>query len=125
MFWWHLADIFFVVFHTSLIVFNMTGWIWKKTRMLNLVTLLITGASWTLLGLVIGTPGYCPLTDWHFDVLGRLGKTGLPPSYIKYLFDRITGADIAASLADGITLYTFLGLLAISLYLNIRNRLKR
>ena len=62
----HLADIFFVVFHTALILFNMAGWIWKKTRLANLITLLLTGSSWLVLGLIVGSLGYCPLTDWHF-----------------------------------------------------------
>jgi hypothetical protein len=121
----HLADIFFVVFHTALILFNMLGWIWNKTRLANLITLLLTGSSWLFLGLIVGTPGYCPLTDWHFTILEKLGKTDLPYSYIKYLADRITGLDIDARLADAVTLYGFLAALTISLIINITLRLKK
>jgi hypothetical protein len=121
----HLADIFFVVLHTALILFNMAGWIWKKTRLANLITLLLTGSSWLFLGLIVGTPGYCLLTDWHFTILEKLGKTDLPYSYIKYLADRITGLDIDAQLADAVTLYGFLAALAISLIINITLRLKK
>jgi hypothetical protein len=69
---WRLLDIFFVIFHTSIIVFNLTGWLWKKTRKYNLAILLITGFSWVIIGLLVGTIGYCPLTDWHFTVLEKI-----------------------------------------------------
>ena len=120
-----ILDIFFVVFHTSLIFFNLLGWIWKKTRVLNMVTLVLTGSSWLFLGLITGTMGYCPLTDWHFAVLEKLGKTGLPSSYIKYLTDRLTGLDVNATLVDNLTLYAFLAVLLISLIFNIRDFLKK
>lgn len=117
---WTILDIFFVIFHTSLILFNLFGWIWQKTRRLNLITLLLTGASWLFLGLIVGTPGYCPFTDWHFNILRNLGKTDLPNSYIKYLADRITGLDFSPSLVDSVTLYAFLAALVISLVMNLR-----
>ncbi len=118
---WRLLDIFFVIFHTSIIVFNLTGWLWKKTRKYNLAILLITGFSWVIIGLLVGTIGYCPLTDWHFTVLEKIGKSDLPNSYVKYLFDRITGLDINPILADRVTLYSFLGSLLLSLILSIRD----
>jgi hypothetical protein len=118
---YRFLDIFFVVFHTSVIIFNLFGWIWKKTRIANFITLSLTGASWLFLGLIVGTLGYCPFTDWHFDVLYKLGKTDLPDSYIKYLADRITGLNFNASMVDSITLYAFLAALVLSLFLNIRD----
>ena len=124
---YHILDILFVVFHSSLILFNLFGWIWRRTRIFNLIVLTLTGASWLFLGLIVGTLGYCPLTDWHFSILNRLGKTDLPGSYIKYLTDRITGLDINASLVDKITLYAFFAALAFSISFNIIDfaRLKR
>jgi hypothetical protein len=110
-----------VVFHSSLILFNLFGWIWRKIRVFNLITLSLTGASWLFLGLIYGNLGYCPLTDWHFSILTRLGKTDLPDSYVKYLIDRISGLDINASLVDHITLYAFLLALVLSLFFNIRD----
>jgi len=118
---YRLLDIFFVVFHTSLILFNLFGWIWRKTRLANLITLLLTGGSWLFLGLIVGMLGYCPLTDWHFNILNKLGKTDLPVSYIKYLVDRLTGLDVSQPLVDNFTLYGLLAALAISLALNIRD----
>ncbi len=120
-----ILDIFFVVFHTTLILFNSFGWIWKKTRKLNLVTLLLTGGSWLFLGLIVGTLGYCPLTDWHFNILEKLGKTNIPDSYVKYLADRLTGLDINASLVDDITLYTFIAALVLSVIFNLRSGWKK
>jgi hypothetical protein len=118
-------DIFFVFFHSLLILFNLFGWIWKRTRKFNLITLLLTGLSWLLLRFIVGTIGYCPFTDWHFNVLEKLGKTGLPNSYMKYLADRITGLNINPSLVDSVTLYAFIAALALSIYLNLRNLLKK
>ena len=120
-----ILDIFFIIFHSSLVIFNLVGWIWKKTRLYNLITLALTGASWLFLGMIVGTPGYCPLTDWHFRVLEKLGKTDLPNSYMKYLADRITGLDINASLVDNVTLYTFLAAIVISVLLNIRDLIRK
>ncbi len=121
---WHIFDIFFVIFHTSLIFFNLFGWIWKKTRKLNLITLSLTGASWLFLGLIVGTLGYCPLTDWHFSVLERLGKTDIPNSYIKYLADRLTGMDFNPLIIDKVTLYAFLGALGFSLFFSFRDHFR-
>jgi len=118
---WKLLDIFFVIFHTFTILFNLFGWIWKRTRKYNLILLLLTGGSWLFLGLLVGTLGYCPFTDWHFGVLEKLGRTDLPLSYIKYLADRLTGLNFSSSLVDNITLYSFLTALIISLFLNIKD----
>ena len=118
---YRILDIFFLIFHTFLIFFNLFGWIWKRTRKLNLITLSLTGASWLFLGLSVGTLGYCPLTDWHFKILEKLGKTDLPYSYTKYLADRLIGLDINATQVDNVTLYTFLAALVISIVLNLRD----
>lgn len=119
-----LADILFVIFHTALITFNLFGWIWKWSRKYNLLTLALTGSSWLFLGIIYNTPGYCPLTDWHFNILRKLGETNLPYSYIKYLVDRLTGMDLDAVLVDNLTLWGFVAALIISLTLNLRDAVK-
>jgi hypothetical protein len=118
---YHILDWFFVIFHTSLIILNIFGWIWKRTRILNLILLLLTGFSWLFLGLIVGTLGYCPLTDWHFAVLEKIGETGLPSSYIEYLLERIMDFDLKASMVDKATLWVFIAALAVSLILNIKD----
>jgi len=117
-------DIFFTVFHTCLVLFNLFGWIWKKTRLANLITLLVTAGSWSILGIFYGF-GYCPLTDWHFSILEKLGYTNLPDSYLSFLFTRLTGLPIDQSLVDSVTLWGLIVALVISLYLNIRHWIKR
>ena len=118
---WHILDIFFVIFHTALALFNLFGWILKRTRKLNLIILILTGASWLFLGMIVGTLGYCPLTDWHFTILEKLGRKDLPTSYIKYLADRLTGLEINASMVDKFTIYFFLAALAISIFFNLKD----
>jgi len=122
---WHILDILFVIFHTSLILFNIFGWIWRKSRILNLITLSLTGASWLFLGLITGSLGYCPFTEWHFRILEKIGETNLPNSYIKYLADRLTGLNFNSSLVDNVTLYAFLAAFGISIFLNIMDWLKK
>jgi hypothetical protein len=100
-------DIFFTTFHVFLIFFNLFGWCFRKTRFLNFITVNLTVFSWLILGIWYGI-GYCPLTDWHYQIKYQLGETTLPSSYIKYLFDTLTGFD---SNADVINTSAFIGLL--------------
>ena len=79
-----MADIIFIVFHTFLIFFNLFGWIFKTLRIAFLVVLLLTGASWFILRIFYGI-GFCPLTEWHWNILHKLGQYNLPDSYITYL----------------------------------------
>lgn len=116
-------DIFLTVFHTFLVIFNLFGWIWKKTRLLNLICLLLTAASWVILGIFYGF-GYCPLTDWHFNILRKLGYTDLPDSYLSFLFTRLTSLHIDQSLVDAATMWGLIIALVLSLYLNLRHWFK-
>ena len=116
-----LLDIFFVLFHSFIITFNLFGWIWKKTRKANLVLLLLTAFSWFVLGIWYGI-GYCPLTDWHWKVLRHLGNYNLPNSYVKYLADRITGLDFNAQLVDTLVVVLFLLAFIGSIFTNVRDR---
>jgi len=119
-----LLDFFFIGFHTVLIVFNLFGWIFPKTRRLNLIVLLLTGSSWFILGIFYGI-GYCPLTDWHFRILENLGKTNLPDSYVTYLIQRLTGYTFDQSLIDSLTLICFFVALGVSIGVNIRRRRRK
>ena len=112
---------FFFAFHTALILFNVLGWISKRTRRLNLITLSLTGLSWGLLGIWYGF-GYCPSTDWHWQVRRQLGYHDMPRSYIKFLVDALTGIDLAPQLVNSGTLIVFLLALGTSGYLNARDR---
>jgi Protein of Unknown function (DUF2784) len=105
-FWYHLLDYFFLYFHLAVVLFNLFGWIWSKTRKWNLALLLLTGASWFILGIFYGI-GYCPLTAWHWTVLYKLGVTNLPNSYIKYIVLRIFGINFRDGLVDTFTGVSF------------------
>ncbi len=117
----HALDIFFVVFHSVLIIFILFGWIYKRLRLLHLVVVLLTGASWFVLGLFYGI-GYCPLTDWHWKVLRQLGERDLPTAYVQYILDRLLGISISPAFSDAITLLGWLAALLIAVYLQYLKR---
>ena len=117
---YRLLDILFVVFHTLLVGFNMLGWAWRRTRRLHLITISATLLSWFGLGVAYGW-GYCPLTDWHWDVKRALGETGLPASWMKYYLDLVTGLDWSAALVDGLVIGSALAALVLSVVLNVRD----
>jgi hypothetical protein len=123
MFWYHFLDYFFLIFHTILTLFNLVGWIWKKTRMANFITLMLTGFAWFGLGIFYGI-GYCPLTDWHWDVLEKLGHHDLPYSYIKYLIQRLTGCDANPGIVEIGTVAGFVFAVVMSVYLNFFRKKK-
>lgn len=124
MYWYKLLDLFFLVFHLLLVIFVLTGWIWKKTRPWHLAIVLLTLASWFILGLKYGI-GYCPLTDWHFQVLRNLGETNLPSSYISYIITRFTGMTVSQRLVDIVTAGAAFGALGASLKMMFFKRRNR
>jgi|SRR6056297_4212761 len=113
-------DYFFTIFHGALAAFNAVGWAWKKTRRLHLVTSGLTMLSWFGLGLLYGW-GYCPCTDWHWQVKRELGERDLPASYIKYHVDQLTGLDSNPVVVD--TAVAVIGVMAflLSCWLNFRD----
>ncbi|MDE2803640.1 MAG: DUF2784 domain-containing protein [Gemmatimonadota bacterium] len=118
---YRLFDLLFIAFHTALIVFNVLGWAWRRTRRFHLLTISATLLSWFGLGIVYGW-GYCPLTDWHWQVKRALGETGLPASWVKYYLDELTGVAWHAGLVDGLVIGTALAALVLSVGLNLRDR---
>jgi hypothetical protein len=114
-------DVFFLVFHAILIGFNLIGWIWQRTRRIHLGVLTLTFGSWVGLGLFYGL-GYCPCTDWHWQVKRTRGEFDLPASYIKYYLDLITGLDWHPLLVDILVLGLGLAALGLSIGLNWRDR---
>jgi len=117
---YELLNIGFFVFHTAFTLFNLFGWIWKKTRRWNLATLFLTAFSWFGLGIWYGF-GYCPCTDWHWMVLRKLGYSNLPNSYISFFVEQLTGLHFKASVVDVWTAILFFAALLISLYVNFKD----
>jgi len=115
-----IADYCFIVLHSFIVIFNLFGWIWARFRRWNLALLLLTGFSWFGLGYFYGW-GYCPLTDWHFSVLQKLGRAPLETSYISYMLNRLLYLKLDETLVDKATFFCFLAALLTSVILNIRD----
>jgi hypothetical protein len=111
-------DTFFFIFHSFIIIFILFGWMWKKTRKANLIILLLTAFSWFILGIWYGF-GFCPCTEWHYQVRLKLGLH-MPSSYVKLLLDSITGLNFNAKIIDILTLTFFLLALTASIITNIK-----
>ncbi len=123
---YHFIDWFFLIFHSLLILFVLFGWIRKSLRLYHLILMVLTLGSWTVLSyLLYGSLGYCPFTDWHFWALRELGYTGLPASYVSYLFQRILNLELSQTfidiLTEGLGVVTFV----LSLVLNTRDFLNK
>ena len=112
-------DKFFFVFHSTVIVFNLLGWVWKKTRLANLIVILSTFFSWFVLGIWYGF-GYCPSTDWHWLVRRKLGYYDLPSTYTKFLIDSLTGWDVNETLVKILTVGLLVLALFASVWMNVR-----
>lgn len=118
-----ILNIFFFVFHTVLIVFNVFGWAHPKTRKWNLATLLLTLASWVGMGMFYGM-GYCICTDWHWQVREAMGIDETAGSYIVLLVRNISGWNPPIELANAVAKWVFLFALAMSAGLNARDWLR-
>jgi len=113
-------NIGFFVFHTAWVVFNCAGWIWRRTRPWQLATVSLTALSWVGLGAWYGW-GYCPCTDWHWQVRARLGLDN-PPSYVQLLIREIAGVDPGPQVANVLAVAA-LGVSAVlGVWLTIRDR---
>jgi hypothetical protein len=78
----------FTVVHQLIVVFNLFGWIPKATRKAHFISILLTAASWFLLGLWYGI-GFCPVTEWQWQVKQQLGETNIPPNFIEYITEKV------------------------------------
>ncbi len=120
MWCYQFLNYFFFCFHTALIFFNTLGWIFRKTRKWNLITLLLTACSWFILGIWYGW-GYCFCTDWHWQVRKYLGYHDNSNSYIQFLAQKLTGINFSSQLTDTVTAIVFFTSLALSIWFNIRD----
>jgi hypothetical protein len=112
-----LLDLLLTIFHFAIISFNLFGWIWKPLRKAHLICIAITAGCWFILGIWFGV-GYCPITDWDWQIKEKLGEHNLPDSFIKYYADKISGESVSASLIDAITAVCFFLAALLSVYVN-------
>jgi hypothetical protein len=101
-------DYFLTLFHLGFVIFVLVGWYWTSTRRYHKWALILTTLAWLLVGWYVGTIGYCPLTDWHWDIKRSLGERNIPSSFIEYLLERWTTIDFNKKLVDT---FTALGLI--------------
>jgi hypothetical protein len=113
-------NIFFFVFHTGIVLFIVLGWIWKKTRLANLILIVLTAFSWFFLGIWYGF-GYCPCTDWHWQVRMKLGLYDTSTSYLEFLVEKLTGLDVSRSLVDIFAVSFLVAAFGLSVVLNVRD----
>ena len=114
-----IIDVFFIGFHTILILFNVFGWLVPRWRFANFISLSLTALSWFLLGIWFGW-GYCVCTDWHWQIREMLGYQNTSSSYIHFLILELTNIDIPTKLVDAYTAIVFFAVFLISVYLNLR-----
>ena len=108
-------------FHSAWILFNCIGWIWKRIRVWHLVTVSLTAFSWFGLGPWYGW-GYCPCTDWHWQVRARMGYRD-PDSYLQLLIRELSGVDPGPRVADILAVVTLAVVAILSVALNVRDTL--
>ncbi len=117
---YNLLDWFFIFFHSAWTLFNMTGWAWRMTRRVHLLTSGLTAFSWFICGYFYGW-GYCPCTEWHWRVREILGKDNSSYSFIHYAIRSITGLNPDPVSVDILVLSVFLIVTGLSIFLNIRD----
>lgn len=118
-----LLDYLFTIIHLLIIGANLFAWIWPKTRKIHLYIVVITLFCWLISGIWYGI-GYCPITDWQWEVKTRLGETNLPNSFVKYHLDKLAGRDIPDTTVDIITLISFFVAIVCSIKVNFFNKKK-
>jgi hypothetical protein len=117
---YHVANTFFFVFHICLILLNLFGWLIKRWRKWNLITLTLTAFSWFVLGAFYGL-GYCFLTDWHWQIREALGYANPYHSYIQFLITTLLSITVSEKLVNMLTGTLFFLALAMSIITNIRS----
>jgi hypothetical protein len=113
-------NVTFFIFHTTWIAFTWLGWMWRRTRRYQLTTASITALSWFGLGFWYGW-GYCPCTEWHWQVRSRLGFID-PPSYIQLLIREVTGVGLGTRAADALALVSLAAATVLGVTLSVRDR---
>lgn len=106
-----------------IIGFNLFGWAFANLRKAHFVFAMATLFCWLVLGIWYGI-GYCPITDWQWEVKTKLGETNLPGSFVKYFIDNGFNTNINAELVDALTVILFAAAIALSVKLNFFNEKK-
>lgn len=119
-----ILNIAFFVGHSLLIVFNLVGWIWPRTRRLHLATLSATLFSWLVMGAWKGW-GYCLCADWHFQIRRRSGIHAGETSYTQLLFNQIPGVTVTRTFADVVTVTALVLILIATVTVHVRAAMRK
>jgi hypothetical protein len=120
-----LFDILLTIVHLAIVFFNLFGWIPKQTRKAHFISIVLTAASWFLLGIWFGM-GYCPFTEWQWNVKEQLGEKDLPPNFIEYMAEKLTGYDFSYAFVNKVIAISFTIAALLSVYVNfIRQRIRK
>lgn len=117
-------DILLTIVHLAIVGFNLFGWIPQRTRKAHFISILLTAASWLLLGLWFGI-GYCPFTDWQWQVKRSLGENNLPANFIEYFAEKAVMKDFDAAFVNNSITVCFIAVAVVSIYLNFFQRPKK
>lgn len=120
----NFLDWFFLVFHTGLSVFNTVGWMFRRTRKIQLLTISLTASSWFILGIWYGW-GFCPCTEWHWQVREALGRPVQSTSYIHFLVYEITGINLPPEGVDTAVLVILAVSMIMSIVVNAQDYIKK
>jgi len=117
-------DIFLACLHIGLVCFNLTGWIWRRTRKAHLISISATAFCWFILGIWYGI-GYCPITDWQWQVKEKLGQHDLPDSFIAYYMQQLTGHHFDPTFVDNAVAVCFGLATLLTIYVNFIMKKKK
>ena len=118
-----ILDYLMTLLHLLIVGFNLLGWIWPATRKVHFIVVVVTASCWLILGIWYGV-GYCPLTDWQWQVKEHLGEQGLPNSFIKYMVDKVSPIAVSSDTIDTLTAGGFAIAAFLSVYLNFFRKKK-
>jgi hypothetical protein len=113
----HFLDILLTIVHMAIIGFNLFGWIPNASRKIHLISILCTAASWFVLGIWFGF-GYCPFTDWQWQVKEQLGERNLPSNFIEYFAEKVLATNFDSQFVGNVIGISFALVSLISIYLN-------
>jgi len=117
LFMLQFLDVLLTIVHLAIVLFNLFGWIPKITRKAHFISVVLTAASWFLLGIWFGM-GYCPFTDWQWQVKEKLGEGNLPVNFIEYFVEKITGHDFDPQFISNVIAVSFALVALLSVYIN-------
>ena len=109
--------------HLFLAFFNVFGWIPKLTRHVHRWCVCITAFCWLAVGAYYNNIGYCPLTDWHWQIKRARGETELPHSFITYILNQV-GIFPSPQIVDAVVGAIFFAVILITLVLWLKDRKK-